>query len=339
METLAPLRPRGLGWLALPVALVLWASVASANEVSGHGAAPGIVVHDVEETMRDYVREMDGAVWLVLPDGMRFELVTSTSDPAIANPGDGAFHPFDRTEVDATLHGLKYSLASTSAEIFLLPYPRRTALESAAGPGLILLSPGVRPLSREQQHAELTHELGHVVQYARMPDASQEQWAAYRKLRGIEDPAEFSSSAPHASRPHEIFAEDFRALFGDPLATSTGTIENASLSYPDQVSGLREFLLELSGTSTTSALRAFPNPARGAVRFAAPSTAVAAVSTLDLYDLAGRRVASLAPTAVAGRIEWSWDGLDATGRSLPSGMLLARVRGASGPALRITRLP
>jgi hypothetical protein len=57
METLAQLRHRGLGWLALPVALVLWASVASANEVSGHGAAPGIVVHDVEETMRD-MREM-----------------------------------------------------------------------------------------------------------------------------------------------------------------------------------------------------------------------------------------------------------------------------------------
>jgi hypothetical protein len=338
METLAPSRFGRLGSLVLAAALWLCAGVASANEVSGRGAAPGIVVHDAEETRRDYVREMDGALWFVLPDGQRFELVTSTSDPAIANPGDGEFHPFDRFEVEATIQGLRFSLASTSAEIFLLPYPRRTALESAAGPGLILLSPGVRALSREQQHAELTHELGHVVQYAHMPDADLEQWSVYRKLRGIEDPTEFSSSSPHASRPHEIFAEDFRALFGDPLATSTGTIENASLEHPEDVSGLREFLLALSGPPAI-ALRAFPNPARGAVRFAATSITGSAMSLLDVYDLAGRRVASLPPTTNTGRLEWSWDGRDASGRLLPSGVLLARVRGASGPALRITRLP
>ena len=37
----------------------------------------------------------------------------------------------------------------------------------------------------------------------------------YLPLRGITDLNVYSDAAPHADRPHEIFAEDFRALFGN----------------------------------------------------------------------------------------------------------------------------
>ena len=126
----------------------------------------------------------------------------------------------------AALAAVRFPLGAVSAEVFLLPYPRRTQLESAAGPGLILLAPGVRALSRAHQHAEFVHELGHVVQYALMPDGDA-RWSDYLELRAIDDASRFSATGSHAYRPHEIFAEDFRALFGDADATYSGTIENA----------------------------------------------------------------------------------------------------------------
>src|SRR5258707_5060384 len=134
-------------------------------------------------------------------------------------PGDGAFQAFDPAEVNAAMADVRFPLREVSAEVFILPYPRRASLESAAGPGLILLSPGVRMLSREHQHSEFVHELGHVVQYALLPDADGSGWAQYARMRGLE-PGVNSASAPHANRPHEIWAEDFRALFGGAAATS-----------------------------------------------------------------------------------------------------------------------
>src|SRR5687768_1759774 len=79
------------------VAAILVAAPARANELPA--AAPvrvsGIVVHDAAEPLRDHCREQDGRLWLELPNGTRWELIPSTSDPAITNPGDGRFHAFD----------------------------------------------------------------------------------------------------------------------------------------------------------------------------------------------------------------------------------------------------
>ncbi len=318
---------------------VLLAAPALANELATSGAPTSshIVIHDAQETLRDWCRpDAEGGLWLVLPGGMSFELVTSTEDPAITNPGDGSFHAFDADEVSAALAAVRYRLDDVAADVFILPYPRRAGLTSAAGPGLILLSPGVYPVPREQQHAEFDHELGHVVQYARLPDLDVASWDRYRALRGITDFSVYSSQSPvHADRPHEIFAEDFRALFGGALANSTGSIENAALTPPAQVEGLADFLFSLSGAPLAVTLGARPNPARGAVVFSRKGSAAVA---LDLFDLAGRRLATVAPEVGAGWQRWSWNGRDESGRRAGPGVVFARVRDGSASA-RVTLLP
>lgn len=306
-----------------------------AHEVDASGVAQGLVIHDARSTLRDYCEaDSGGRLWFMLPGGRRFELITSTDDPAIINRGDGAFHPFDASEVTAALAELRFPVAGISAQVFLLPYPRRSQIESAAGSRLILLSPGVRPLTREHQHAEFVHELGHVVHHELMPD-SDSRWGTYRRLREIDDPR-YAPTSPHADRPHEIFAEDFRALFGGPRATYSGTIENSSLASPEDVPGLASFMLSLAGITTPLPILASPNPTRGALRFTlAGATAV----PLDLFDAGGRRVVSLAPQTTPGGIEWSFDGVDAAGRTVAPGVLFARPRGARHAGARIIVVP
>jgi hypothetical protein len=321
---------------AVAIAAVAAAWPCGADELLVSGSAQGFLIHGPEQTLRENCStDSGGRLWLELPGGARFELVTSTGDTAIANPGDGSFHTFEEREVRAALAEVRFPLNSVRADVYLLPYPRRAGLESAAGSELILLSPGVRPLTREHQHAELVHELGHVVQYALMPDPDHPRWSRYRELRGIQDPAVYGPASRHADRPHEIFAEDFRALFGGATANYSGSIENASIPPPQDVPGLEGFVLELAGSTAVTSLTSYPNPARGIVRFyRAGSSAV----PLDLFDVRGRRVASVAPTQAGSVVQWTWDGRDARGRPLASAILYARTRDGSATT-RITRIP
>jgi len=338
METRSFIGRTLVGALGTLVGAAALAVAAHASEIAAPVSSHGFVIHDPEETLRDFCRLDENLVlWLELPNGVRFELVTSTTDAVIMNSGDGSFHPFDETEVRAALAGVRFPLEHVGAEIFLLPYPRRSGLESAAAPGLILLAPGVLPLSAEHQHAELAHELGHVVQYALMPDAALADWATYRSLRGIQDVSLYNASSVHSDRPHEIFAEDFRSLYGDPLANYSGTIENSTLALPAQVPGLRTFMDVLAGAaSLTNALIASPNPARGPVAFARRG---ARAAPLDLFDVAGRPIATLRPTVSGDAVTWSWDGRDPAGRPVHPGVVFARVRGERGNAARVTLLP
>ena len=336
MKRLARVRRAALVAL-LALSATTFATSAVWSEPAAVEAIAGLTIHGVEETLRDFCVEQDGALWLVLPGGARHELVTSTSDLAITNAGDGSFHPFEEATVRAALATLRAPLAPVRADVFILPYPRRSGLESAAGPGLILLSPGVRPLSTEHQHAELVHELGHVVHYSRMPDAAAAEWARYREVRGITDEAVYNASAPHANRPHEIFAEDFRALIGGALANYSGSIENATLTPPAAVAGLEEFIRAVAGSSGPASglpLACFPNPSRETVSFAGPGGKGEA---LEVYDLGGRRVATLAPVGTGGLVTWRWDGSDTSGAPVGAGVYFARTH-ASASMLRVTRL-
>jgi hypothetical protein len=339
MGSLAFVRRSLIGLAGTALGFFCLAAVARADASSTTGGVhAGIAIHGPEETLRDFCRtDAEGRLWLEVPGGARFELITSIDDPAISNPGDGSFHPFDEAEVRAALGQVRYAIGGVSADIFLLPFPRRGGLESAAAPGLILLSPGVRDVAREHQHYETVHELGHVVQYALMPDYDVERWKAYRALRGIDDETVYASTSAHANRPREIFAEDFRALFGGATATFSGTIENAALTPPHHVEGLAAFMESLvEGSPATIVLRATPSPSRGAVRLA---RAGGAGVPLDLFDLSGRRIATLPPVAVGGGWEWQWDGRDDAGRLQGAGVVFARARDGIGATARITRIP
>src|SRR6185369_3380836 len=105
-------------------------------------------------------------------------------------------------------------------------------------------------------------------QYQYMPDDAADLWSRYRALRGIED-ERYCAGAAHADRPHEIFAEDFRALFGDALSNYSGTIENQALRDPSAVTGLAAFIASLRGGPALAdgKLEGFPNPTRGALSF------------------------------------------------------------------------
>ncbi len=318
--------------IAAVLALIAVTPIA-ANELGASSPSAGFTLHDADETLRDYCALDDqGRLWLTLPGGTRWELVTSTADPAVANPGDGAFHPFDPAEVRAALDEIRCPLDGVDAEIFLLPFPRRAGLESAAGPGLILLSPGVAAIAREHQHAQLAHELGHVYQYRHLPDGDANGWQRYRALRGITDESQYGATSVHANRPHEIFAEDFRALFGGALANYSGTIENGELVPPALVPGLDRFLIGLSEREFIAALSAWPSPSSGPVRFSIPRETDA---PLDLFDASGRRIATLEGRRSAAGSLWSWSGASDDGRLVHSGVVFARVRETHGETLRL----
>jgi hypothetical protein len=325
MKMVSLLRRSLIGLCGAGIGLACMFGVSRSDEVSARVSALGLVIHDADETLARFCHEEDGTLWLVLSSGARFELVTSTRE--LPNPGDGAFHAFDESTVRAALSTVRFPLRDLAVEIYNLPYPRRDATQTAAGPELILLSPGVMPLSAEQQHAAVVHELGHVIQYRYMPDELADLWHRYRSLRGITDEQRYSADAAHVDRPHEIFAEDFRALFGGALANYSGTIENAALCAPQSVAGLDAFVSSLESAPPANAVLAgFPNPSRGAVRFRRSGASAAPV---DLFDLAGRRVASVEATPLSSGWQWRWDGRDGRGQDAEPGVYFARERGAS----------
>ena len=317
--------------IALPVAV-------SANELGSSARPAAFTIHDAASTLHQYCStDANGVLWLNLPGGARYELITNIIDPAISNRGDGQFHAFDAAEVTSALRGVRFSLTHVTADVFILPYPRRNGLESAAGPGLILLSPGVRALSTQQQHAEFTHELGHVVQYQLMPDNDDVRWAQYRTLRGITNTNAFAASAAHSARPHEIFAEDFRALYGDAQANYSGTIENASLTYPTQVNGLQAFLSSLADAPFAGhgSLSVITGGTKGAVTMARANGGGA---PLDVFDVTGRKLVTVLPQVDGNGAIWTWDGRDARGHMIGANVVFARARDGIGGTARLMRL-
>jgi hypothetical protein len=94
------------------------------------------------------------------------------------------------------------------------------------------------------------------------------------------------------------------------------------------VTGLDAFLTSLAtAPAADGSLRGFPNPTRGALSF---RRAGASAAPVDLYDLAGRRIASVDATPLSTGWQWRWDGHDARGRDAQPGVYFARERGATG---------
>ena len=73
-------------------------------------------------------------------------------------------------------------------------------------------------------------------------------------------------------------------------------------------------------------LRAWPNPARGAVRFEWPGPGSLEIEILDVSGRVVARVAGASPL---------WNGSDQSGRQVPNGIYLARVRGRRNEPVHI----
>ena len=219
-------------------------------------------VHSSAEVLEHFCYWKDGRLIFASPTtGREWELVTSVDDPSISNRGDGTFHPILRSQVVDALSGLSFSIQELSFDIYLLPFPRSTQLKSSAGNGAIYLSPGTLELAEVTVHALVAHEVGHQIHREYLPEADVAGWETYARLRGFDDDPRFSTDADHAFRPREVFAEDFRALFGSEPARSGSSLENPELVWPSTVAGLAEFMRRLpERVAISSPLAAFPNP-------------------------------------------------------------------------------
>jgi len=324
---LRPVRVRAAAFSLLALcALSLPGSVSAAIRIHGPG-----------EVIESWSFTSGGRLFFQDPDGDLHKFVTDIQDQIITNKGKGSFFTPDTELVRRALEAIAYPLDDLAVDVFVLPYPRRGTLVSSAGRASVYLSPGVVPYTDYQVHALIAHEVGHLVHRQTMADDDRAGWDRYRRLRGIEDRSVYNSGAAHKDRPHEIFAEDFRYLFGGPLATYSGSIENRSLVLPDQVPGLESFLLGLSGRGATAhglpvagRLQMFPNPTQGGVTISLANEVAATGSEpveLSVFDVQGRLVHRETLPAGGGL---RWEGSVDTGEPASPGLYFVRVRRGRG---------
>lgn len=97
-------------------------------------------------------------------------------------------------------------------------------------------------LSAEKIHQMAVHELGHHLDFQFM---DKEKWREYKKLRAITNENKYNNSSKvYMNRSQEIFAEDFRLLFGGELAVKIPHL-NKDLVHPSKVEGLKELYLSI----------------------------------------------------------------------------------------------
>lgn len=287
----------------------------------------------------DYLREgieiTPAGPVLTLDDGERIDMISDIEDPRIFNRGDGAFHPFGTDDVIQALGEIECTGMALVIDVYLLPFPRCTILSSTTRGRDIFLSPHVRELSFEGAAFIVTHETGHCFQNRYLPPGSTDRWNEYKRLRGIDNEAVFNAYAEHAYRPAEIFAEDFRVLFGGAAARYDGRIENPDLSSPGLVAGLEEFYEALTVAVPLDRAIArvdnYPNPFNPATEVKITFTDAYEMSgeriTVRIYDVAGSFVRELFSGISAGRdLRLEWDGKDSRGETVASAAYFCMVR-------------
>jgi hypothetical protein len=339
-----------IGLLCAAAAIIaLPAPSGSAATYSRHyDISNGIEIHlftpeDISANMTG--RDQDGRLLLILDDGSTYTLVEDIADPVIANKGDGRFHPMNadwvvRAVDEIDLGGTTMNMA---VEIYVLPCPRYYFPGSSTDGRRIFLSPGVYEIDRCITACTVTHEVGHVYQGVYMPADDEDGWYRYLSMRGIYGDPVYSPLAAHMNRPMEIFAEDFRYLFGSEDAVYSGTIENPNLPLPDRVPGIEEFIISLAAGDIASAgggtlpgrriLSAanYPNPFN-------PTTIIHAELCADcqssprqvecrVYDIRGSLVSNLYSGRVSTEeIDIEWNGLSERGIPVSSGVYFFVLR-------------
>ena len=297
------------------------------------------------ETILENLTERDevGSLYLRLPgELLRYRLVEDISEEVIMNKGDGFFHPMNHEWVIQALEGIDLAgiMIDQRVEVFILPYPRYYPLTSTSCGKRIFLSPGVYEIIPYIVAHTVVHEFGHVFQHVYMPDDDIDGWRTYLTLRGIYGDPVYTNTAEHMFRPKEVFAEDFRYLFGGEYATYSGTIENPDLLLPTLVQGVEPFMVSLvSGEYVVDngpvpegplAVSNYPNPFNPStvitLRFGGDDPYGTRPVDISVYGVDGRLVKDLYSGAVSGDSFWvSWDGTDDRGISVSSGLYFYRV--------------
>jgi hypothetical protein len=288
-------------------------------------------------------RDGDGSLYLRLPgELLRYRLVEDIYDDVIVNKGDGVFHPMNyewviQALVEIDLAGV---MIDQAVEVFILPYPRYYPLASTSCGKRIFLSPGVYETIPYMVAHTVAHEFGHVFQYSYLPEDDIDGWRRYLTLRGIYEDPVYTSTAEHMYRPKEVFAEDFRYLFGGEYATYSGSIENPDLLLPTLVQGLEPFMVSLvSGQYVVDngpvpegplAVSNYPNPFNPStvisLRFGGDDPYGTRPVDISVYGVDGRLVKGLYSGAVSGdSFSIPWDGTDDRGASVSSGLYFYRV--------------
>jgi FlgD Ig-like domain len=273
-----------------------------------------------------------GAPAIELPDGRMVPVITDISDPSIYNKGDGRFHPFTPGLVDHVLGSIRHSHMPLDVKLYLLPYPRRGVLTSSTTGNEIFLSPHVLDIEPTVASYVIAHELGHVFHNRFMPSGSS-RWREYRGLRGIGDEATYNDLASHAFRPREIFAEDFRVLFGGSEAYFGGHVENPGIAEPGTIAGLEDFYLRVAqGGESRQRIAATnsPNPfnPETEIRVALSPDAYGSDARVSVrvYSVTGALVRELYDGVAAGDFAVRWDGRDSRGAQVASGTYYAQIR-------------
>jgi hypothetical protein len=268
-----------------------------------------------------------------LDDGRLIPVTTDINDPSIYNKGDGVFHPFTNELVEDALQAIHHPWMRLSVRVYLLPYPRRNLLVSSTSGNEIFLSPHVLEIDPAVGEYLLAHELGHAFHNRFMPDGSDE-WTEYRRLRNITDATRFSESSAHAYRPKEIFAEDFRVLFGGARAAFDGQLENPELTTPTLVDGLEEFYVRVArpeGVARRAVIAtSYPNPfnPETEIRIAMPAEFVdrGAPVSIRVYAVTGALVRDLHSGPASGDFVVRWDGRNETGNRVASNTYYALIQ-------------
>lgn len=342
------------GFIAVCIAgiLLLPAAAAPASQaelrILGNGVTvtlytPELIITELAE------RDDDGALFMRLPgELLRYRLVEDIGDEVIVNKGDGSFHPIETAFILQALEAIDVAggMLDHAVEVYILPYPRYYPLTSSASGNRIFLSPGVFEVNRYVAAYTVTHEFGHTYQHHFMPGDDAESWYQYLTLRGIYQDPVFTSTAEHMFRPNEVFAEDFRYLFGGDEARYTGTIENTELVPPTLVPGLESFMVALAGLAAEGeplsgmgplALSNHPNPFNPATVITLTFGAAAAEGErrvdIKVYGVDGRLVKTLYSGAVSGdQLSIAWNGTDDRGAPVTSGIYFYRAVSNVGTA-------
>lgn len=307
-----------------------------------------IRVYTPEDIMTMSTKDVDGSLTLEVAGGVSYRLIDNVLDPEIVNKGDGTFHPVNTAWAIDALSKVDVSGRSLSmpVNLYVLPLPRSGLLSSSSCGDDIFLTPGVYEVGRCIVASTVTHELGHVFQSRYAVEGTGGAWAEYLKIRGIEDATVYSDDASHMNRPVEIFAEDFRFLFGGSEACYSGAIENPDLLLPDEVAGLEEYFVALAGPAAPGGFAAdgraltisnYPNPFNPSttirVVFNEPSRGKIRDVDLSIYRVDGSLVRNLSRRGVTtDELLMPWDGRDERGSAVSSGVYFYAVRSAGRAA-------